>query len=365
MSGPPLIAGGDGGGDTGGGGGGASVVTDPSHGSAAIWAIGRWFVGLIESMAKPNSSLVWLRSVRVFCKKHHQPSSKDELKLLCSVIGVQGVRVINAMILHVVAVQVNLMKEFLQHNQSALRELRRDFVTSTVAISRLQGLTTFMQDVITAGVALAMRERLLQSLGDSNACWAPALAMSVSAAVAAVDPWLQRDASTTSSRFAPASVSFSGPVSSPHPTPASDRDVLTPLFELASDCGLPVSAMRGFDLALSNSIRCALFAAVPNAGGGGGDGTGNEVWDTCSVADSVSMVEGVQAGVGRMATDPLNSKTAARARRGSDGASSDKNSVSSGTGVGVEGERSDASEAEKLYELLPVALAVTFLRSIY
>ena len=76
-----------------------SVLSTPppmsSESNSLIWTIAKRFVSQIESMATSKTGFIYIKSMKLFAKKHKQPIANDCLKSLCAIVGVQGIRAIN------------------------------------------------------------------------------------------------------------------------------------------------------------------------------------------------------------------------------------------------------------------------------
>jgi len=124
---------------------------------------------------------------------------------------------------------------FLSNNLSSLSELRRDFCNSIAASHKLQLLSTFFQNMIAIGAALAVRERFLLCLGDSSGLWVPTTYSSVEALVGSIDIWS-------------------------HPCPNSGEIA----FQMAADIGL-VHSLTEKDITLQRILKEVLFDSATEA----------------------------------------------------------------------------------------------------
>jgi hypothetical protein len=99
-------------------------------------------------------------------------TSPAELKALCSLIGPQGVRVIDARLLAVVQKRVGQIKNILSADRAPLTELSHDDYQKDHWFSitqRMAGLDDLMEHSVRVGIALYMRQLLRQALGEVSA----------------------------------------------------------------------------------------------------------------------------------------------------------------------------------------------------
>lgn len=77
-----------------------------------IWAIGRWFVKFVDEASAQNSGLMWIPATNTFARSDGKQRAidiyinREEISSLCAVIGPQGVRCIDAMLIQIVADKV-------------------------------------------------------------------------------------------------------------------------------------------------------------------------------------------------------------------------------------------------------------------
>ena len=86
------------------------IENDPPS-DAFIWRIATWFVRLAEQAAGHDSGLVWAPGLKAFTRTKpgfpiEMYINPEELSDLCRVIGTQGVRAIDCMLLSLVAQKV-------------------------------------------------------------------------------------------------------------------------------------------------------------------------------------------------------------------------------------------------------------------
>ena len=210
---------------------GAPIPSVISVDHAHVWTLGKCFVKFIENMTVRQSSVLWVRPLRMFTAKHQYPHSKDDLKHMCSIIGPQGVRAIGFEICSLITEYAQDVKEFLEVNKSTLLELRRDYCTSIGASFKLQNLEEFTQTLVGIGVALAMRERLSLSLRDSHELWIPSTLSSLQAMIGGIDTWAQISQQNTTTDT---------------------------LYQLAADMGIE-ELTKEKDITLQNLLRSSIM----------------------------------------------------------------------------------------------------------
>lgn len=77
-----------------------------------VWVLGRWFIQFVEEASAQNSGLMWVPATRTFARADSKQRpvdiflNREELKCLCSLIGPQGVRCIDSLLVKVVADKV-------------------------------------------------------------------------------------------------------------------------------------------------------------------------------------------------------------------------------------------------------------------
>ena len=202
-----------------------------------IWTLGRCVITLIEKMTKGSESeYIWHRPLRMLTLRHNHPCNKDDLMHVCSIIGPQGVRAIHYMIGNYILDHMDVIKEFLRVNRDTLLELRRDYCSTINAAFKLQNLTAFTKALIHIGSALAVRERFMLSLRDSNEIWIPGIITAIDAVLGSVDVWMHTSSDDGT-----------------HPA--------APLFQIAADVGMKeLSSIR--DVSLQCLVQEGLISTV-------------------------------------------------------------------------------------------------------
>jgi NCK-associated protein 1 len=140
-----------------------TLPQDEGSGSPLIWRIAAWFVRMVDLAATTDSGLVWVVSQKMFARtKNAFPVdmflNPNDLNALCTLVGSQGVRVINAELLKVITQKVERMKDFVNENANELTEFSKNYFQSMSAAKQLKDLSGFFHDATACGVALAMRE---------------------------------------------------------------------------------------------------------------------------------------------------------------------------------------------------------------
>ena len=176
---------------------GQSINPSVEPGEGDMWAIAHWFRAIMRDMSKSNSGLVWSPSKGSFSRPKSFVQGEralfpielymnnEDLTALCRLIGVNGVRCIDTVIMSEVEFNLRVMKRYLEVNRNVLEELQEDehfFAKET-------GIDGPLARLVNIGVGLVIRKQVYAALSNVQRTMVPQMANTIRAAVNTVNPW--------------------------------------------------------------------------------------------------------------------------------------------------------------------------------
>ena len=176
---------------------GLSINPSVEPGDGDMWAIAHWFRAIIRDMAKPNSGLVWSPSTGEFTRPKSVFSGETaafpielylnhgDLRALCTLVGINGVRCIDTVIIAEIEFNLRVLKRYMHCNKGTFEEMQAD----EHFFAKDKSIEGPLNRLVAVGVGLVVRKALYAALKDVQRTMVPHFQPAIAAAVETVDPW--------------------------------------------------------------------------------------------------------------------------------------------------------------------------------
>jgi hypothetical protein len=190
-----------------------TAIPMPHMRNTLIWQIASYFCDMIPVLASNLGGTLWIPSKKAFTTIVTQDTilgeldtggvdanisttpfdmviNSNDLVILMSFLGTQGMKVIEARIIEYISVELLIIFSTIELNEEVLRTItfHHNDANFDTSIIKLIGMDKLQAALINIGVALALRDTLRNSLGTSLSKMAPSLHAIVKAALDGINP---------------------------------------------------------------------------------------------------------------------------------------------------------------------------------